>query len=281
MWKSCPYCREYSFDEEALVGLFVDFTPRACKQCGKLVRNDSLRQLLIIPAMLTGALIGALALYVFPSWLTPVAWVLLGILVIIPLILLPKPVKADQPELSLTPFDPDANNDKVIFVSGWNEDELRTILDGYIAEGPPGAPSYGIVFHQEQEDRYWLTFPQDTHPFVFASLVNYLLYPIEFGIGDRTITVVGKTTLNSAFEGIPESLCGHKALLYVPEDDQDHDVVYLQTDGGVNLAYSFSENEGWKSVKTARLSPDVKRLAETIQPHMNADGPHYQPPSVQ
>jgi len=52
MWKSCPYCREYSFDEEALVGLVVDFTPRACKQCGKLVRNDRLRQLLIIPAML-------------------------------------------------------------------------------------------------------------------------------------------------------------------------------------------------------------------------------------
>jgi uncharacterized protein (DUF983 family) len=276
MWKTCPYCREYSFDEHALFDLSYS-TVKTCKSCGKLVRNDPLRQLLVIPAILAGALIGALVLYVAPPWLTPVAWVLMATLVIIPLMLVPKPVKADQPEFNLTPFEPDPNNDKVIIVDGWNEDELRTILDGYIAEGPPGAPSYGIVLHQEQEDRYWLTFPQDIHPFVFASLVNYLLYPIEFGIGDRIITVVGKTTLNSAFEGISEPLCGQKAVLYVPENDQDYDVVYLQTASGANLAYSFAEAEGWKPVKIARLSLDVQSLAETIQPHLNADGAQDEP----
>jgi len=253
MWKSCPYCREYSFDEHALFDLSY-FTPRACKNCGKLVRNEVLRQLLILPAIVTGLIIGALVLFVVPSWLTPVAWVLTVVLGIIPLILLPKPVKADQPEFNLTPFEPDANNDKAIIVSGWNEEELLTILNGFAAENLPDAPANRIQLHQDQEDHYRLTLPQDIHPFVFTSLVNYLLYPIEFGIGDRTITVAGKATLNSAFEGIPESLWGQKAVLYIPEDDQDHDVVYLQTDSGANLAYSFAEEAGWKPVKNARLS---------------------------
>jgi len=61
-------------------------------------------------------------------------------------------------------------------------------------------------------------------------------------------------------------------MLYVPENDQDYDVVYLQTASGANLAYSFSEDEGWKPVKTARLSTEVKRLAETIEPHLSTAG---------
>lgn len=263
MWKTCPYCREYSFDERALFDLSY-FTPTACKSCGKLVRNDGLRQLLVVPAIVAGLIIGALILFAVPSWLTPVAWVLIAILGIIPLLLLPKPVKADQPELNLTPFEPDANNDKVIIVCGWNEDELITILDGFAAEDRPGAPVERIEMHEQQEDCYRLSFPEDIHPFLFTTLVNYLLYPIEFGIGDGSINAAGKTTLDSAFEGIPESLCGQKAVLYVPEDDQDHDVVYLQTESGVNLAYSFVEETGWRLVKNARLSLDVKRVAEII-----------------
>jgi hypothetical protein len=95
-------------------------------------------------------------------------------------------------------------------------------------------------------------------------LVNYLSYPIEFAIGDRSIIVAGKTTLNSAFEGIPESFRGLKAVLYVREDDQDHDVVYLQTESGASLAYSFLEETGWRPVKNARLSLDAKKVADSI-----------------
>jgi hypothetical protein len=263
MWKACPYCREYSFDEYALFALSY-FTPTACKSCGKLVRNDGQRLLLVVPAIIAGLVAGALILFVVPSWLTPVAWVLIALLGFIPLILVPKPVKADAPEFNLTPFSPDANNDKVIVVCGWNVDELHTILDGFSARDHPGAPAYSIEMHQPAPDCYHLYFPQDIHPFLFTSLVNYLLYPIEFAIDDRVIAVAGMTTLNSAFEGIPESLYGQRALLYAPEDDQDHDVVYLQTSSGENLAYSFTEDFGWRLVKNARLSLDVKRLTETI-----------------
>jgi hypothetical protein len=148
MWKTCPYCREYSFDEYALFNLSY-FTPTACDNCGKLVRNDGLRQLLLVPAILAGLIAGALILFAVPSWLTPVAWVLIAVLGIIPLILLPKPVKADKLELSLPPFEPDADNDKVIIVSGWSEDELRTILEGFAGKDRPGAPVARIEMHTQ------------------------------------------------------------------------------------------------------------------------------------
>ena len=114
--------------------------------------------------------------------------------------------------------------------------------------------------HKQHENYYRLNFPEDIHPSLFASLINYLLYPIEIEIPGRSITVAGKTTLNSAFEGIFESLIGEKAVLYVPEADQDHDVVYLQTESGANFANVFSESI-WRPVPQTRMPVDVKKLA--------------------
>ncbi len=263
MWKACPHCREYSFAEHELLDLSY-FTLSSCKSCGKLVRNDGFRQLLLAPAIITGVIIGALILFVMPEWLTPLGWVLVVVLGVAPLIALPKPVKADTPELNLTPYAPDLNNDKLIAVCGWNEEELFTILKGFAAEGFPGAQQVRIVVHAWQDSCYRLTFPEDMHPSNFTALVNYLLHPIELDGGNRSLIVAGQATLDTAFEGIPESSCGTKALLYVPDDDQDHDVVFLQTEPGAVFANCFQQETGWHPVRHSRLPLAVKRLAESL-----------------
>ena len=89
--------------------------------------------------------------------------------------------------------------------------------------------------------------------------MNYLAYPSNFDLSEREVVVAGETTLNSDFEGIPQSLLGKKAIIYVPENDRDYDGVYLQTETHDNLAISFSEDV-WRSVKNARLSSEVKTL---------------------
>jgi hypothetical protein len=78
-------------------------------------------------------------------------------------------------------------------------------------------------------------------------------------LSTRSITVVGKATLNAGFDGIDPSFFGKKAVLYIPESDQDHDVVYMQTESGINLANSFTVLT-WRKVNDARLSDDVKNL---------------------
>lgn len=256
--KRCPYCHADSFGARELVALDY-YHINECKECKKPVRNDGLRQFLVFPAILAALPVDFLILAIAPEVLEPLAILLICLLLFVPAILLAKPVKAEY-EVYWSPFDPDLQNDKVVVVSGWNEDELHQILDGFMAENPSGAPPYRVELDQQHETSFRLTFPGDIHPSLFASLVNYLVYPIELGTRDHQLTVAGQTTLDFTFEGIPKSLLGQKAVLYVPENDDDHDVVCLQTETGINFANSLNGNS-WSQVHDARMPVDVKRLA--------------------
>lgn len=262
MWKRCPHCREYSFDERQLIALDY-FSQQPCTNCGKLVRNDGLRQLIWGPALVGAILLGGLITVNLPDWLLPLGVLLIGILGLAVSIIVPKPVKAEHRQVHAASFEPDLNNDKVVCVDGWNDEQLRVIIDGFMAERDPGGPPYEIQVHTQTESSQRLTFVPDIHPSEFAALVNYLHYPIEFGIPEHAITAVGRMTLSAAFDGIPQSLIGQSAILYVPENDQDYDVVYVQTESGANYLYSF-QDMSWSQVTVARLSTDVNRLRECL-----------------
>jgi hypothetical protein len=152
-------------------------------------------------------------------------------------------------------------NDKIVFVKGWNEIEIQKIIDDFVETyKSDGYPAYVIEPHKQEEHLFRFTFPKDIHPTLFTFLVNYLAYPFDLDSENRSIIVGGKTTLNAEF-GVDSTLVGNKAVLYVPENDQDHDVVYMQAESGINLANSFTEIK-WKRVSDARLSSEVKNLIE-------------------
>src|SRR3989442_15044803 len=221
--KECPHCHEDSFGARELFSLNY-FSANQCKACGKLVRNDGFRQFLTVPAILIALLLGLAVFSSLPSPLEPFGLLLFLILVALPVIILAKPVKLD-PKSDLAPFTPDPDNDKVIVVKGWYEDELQRILDDFVAEDSSGVASYKIEVEKRDEDLHRLTFPQDIHAALFGFLVNYLAYPTNFALAGRSIMVAGKTMLRSDFQGIPESLVGNKAIIYLPENDQDYDVI--------------------------------------------------------
>lgn len=255
--KECPHCHEDSFGFRDLFALDY-FHSQECRACGKPARNDGFRQFLTIPAIITALFLGFVILTLLPDSLEPFGLLLIIALVVLPIIVLAKPVKVDS-KADVAPFSPNLNNDKVIMVRGWNEDELRNILDDFIEADRSDSPPYKIDIHKRSECLFTLTFPQDIHPTVFGFLVNYLAYPSNFDLSEREVVVAGETTLNSDFEGIPQRLLGKKAIIYVPENDRDYDGVYLQTETDDNLAISFSEDV-WRSVKNARLSSEVKTL---------------------
>ena len=262
MGKQCPHCKEYSFDRFELISLSY-FSVRPCPHCRKLVRNDGLRQLLLFLAIMGATVLAYLILPALPELLLPLGLVLTVGLIVAVLIIIPKPVKADYRDINSTSFDPDPDNDKVIVVNGWDEAQLRVIIDGFMDERDSGGPDYEIELHQNETGDYRLAFPQDIHQSEFAALVNYLQYPIEFGIPEHDIAAVGRMTLSAAFDGIPKQLIGKKAVLYVPEDDEEHDVVYVQTESGTSYSYSFQDSS-WDEVQAARLSAGVKRLREGL-----------------
>jgi hypothetical protein len=224
-----------------------------------LVRNSGWRQLLAPLAIISIILAAILLSGFLPSdkavFLIPIVVIVLPMV----LVLIAKPVKAGDPQADLSPFTPDPNNDKAILIQGWNEDELRQILDDFVEEDLSAFAAFRIEIEKRLENSFALTFPEDVHPAEFLSLINYLAYPINFDPARRSIVVAGKTTLNSDFDGLPKSLEGKEALLYLPENDEDYDVVFLQTDSGVVLANSFTEGV-WRKVNDARLSSAVRSL---------------------
>ena len=258
MKKECPHCHAKSFGWRELITLNC-FTFQQCAHCHKLVRNSGWRQLLA-PLAFISIILAALPLLEFiPSekavLLVPIAVIVLPLV----LVLIAKPVKAADPQTDLSPFTPDPDNDKAILIQGWNEDELRQILDDFVEEDLSAFAAFRIEIKKHLEDSFALNFPEDVHPAEFLSLINYLAYPINFDPAGRSIIVAGKTTLNSDFDGLPKLLAGKKALLYLPENDEDYDVICLQTEAGVTLAKSFNER-AWHKVKDARLSSAVRSL---------------------
>ena len=258
MNKECPHCGVDDFGLWDLFKLTLDYsTPSECRNCGGLVRNSGWSQFLTLLTTALLLVLGFVLLSPFvPEW---IAISLLIALIPLPTMLFAKPVEAQVPKDDLPPFAPDPHNDKTIMVSGWNEEELRKALDDFIEEDTSGSPPK-IDMHKRFESLYRLTFPEDIPASDFVALVNYFNYPIDLSLAGRTITVAGKATLNSAFEGISESLMGKKAIFYVPENDEDYDVVYMRTEAGDVFAKSFNQEGGWRRVDDSRLPGEVKAL---------------------
>lgn len=259
MNKECPHCGVDDFGLWDLFKLTLNFsTPAECKNCGGLVRNSGWSQLLIL---FTTALLLVID-FVFLFRLIPesLAVFLLVALIPLPTMLFAKPVKAEEvPKGDLPPFVADPNNDKAVLIQGWNQDELRQILDDFVEEDLSAFVAFRIEVQQRFENSFALTFPEDIHPDEFQSLINYLACPINFDPAGRSVIVAGQTTLNADFDGLPRLLEGKKAIFYLPENDDDYQLLYLQTESGENFAKSFNEGV-WRKVRDARLSSAVKSL---------------------
>lgn len=256
--KECPHCHEDSFGWRELV-LLDYFSDSECKACGKQVRNDGVRQFLLVPTILVVIFLGVVVFSIAPDVLQPLSLVFLLVLIALSVVLLAKPVQAESPGAGFPSFTPDPNNDKVIITSGWKETELKRIVDDF-REQDDVAPPMEIEIQPHHEAQFLLTFPADIAPWEFAALVNYLNYPFDFDLANRSLMIAGRTTLNSDFHGIPESLMGKKAIVYVPENDDDYTVVYLQAETGDTFAESMNEM-GWQSVDAPRLPAAIRMLA--------------------
>jgi hypothetical protein len=256
--KECPHCGVDDFRLWDLFNLTLNYsTPSECRNCGGLVRISGSSRFLTLVTTALLAVLGFVLLSPFvPEWLVIS---LLIVLIPLPTMLFAKPVKVESPQTDLSPFTPDPDNDKVILIQGWNEEELPRILDDFVEEDLSAFAAFRIEIQKRFENSFALTFPEDIHPAEFESLINYLAYPINFDPAGRSIIVAGKTTLNSDFDGLPRSLEGKKAILYLPENDDDYQVVYLHIEPGETLAKSFNEG-AWRKVKDARMSSAVKSL---------------------
>jgi hypothetical protein len=257
--KHCPHCHEATFGFRELFTLDY-FGPDECKSCGKLVRNDGLRQFLVIPATIVAVLLCIPLWSIVPDAMQPLFSPLGLVLILLPQLVLAKPVKAEDAEVNTSPFTPDRQNDKEILIEGWNEEEVRQIAQDFNDQDRPDLAQFKVEIHKRFEHSFRLAFPEDIPPYDFVCFVNYLAYPIDLNLAGRSIVVMGRCTLSSDLQGVPEALNGRKAIFYLAETDKNYDVVFMQTADGTTLQNQIGHKMNWRRVKRPRMGPDAKRL---------------------
>jgi hypothetical protein len=156
-------------------------------------------------------------------------------------------------------FIPDENNGKEVIVRGWTSEELAQILADFEKIykddlgkdfAPEVSPNLNGIIH--------IRFPQDIPGPQFSFLINYIQYPKNFDLKARSILVFGKTVLSADFQVPDPSIIGQDAILYVPSDDHEYDLIYVRV-GNQTFEDSFSA-DSWKKVTDPRLPPGIEGL---------------------
>jgi len=149
--------------------------------------------------------------------------------------------------------------DKELFSRGWNEEELRQILDDFqdlYRDRLPQDFSAEIRAGHAWDRR--VTFPADIDPLLFCFLVNYVQYPRDFDLDSRTILVVGEGTIGSELLPSDRSLIGKRIMIYVPADDVEYDEVYGFVEGQ-SYKLPFSKDH-WVPASEPRLPAGAEQL---------------------
>ena len=154
-------------------------------------------------------------------------------------------------------YQPKHENENSVAVVGWKEDELNRILADF--RGVYGLPPAAMVVTKHDDSLLHILFPDDIEPKYFFFLVNYIRYPKDFDLRNRTIGVLGRARLSRAF-GIPDSsLDGMMAKIYVPANDKEYDNVYVQLDSGKAFKVPFTRMI-WESVDDPRVPNEIRNL---------------------
>jgi hypothetical protein len=164
----------------------------------------------------------------------------------------------DQANKITSSFVPNPHNDNSVVVRGWAGAELERILGDFRQSYEiPQASGWSMTAGPGGE--LVIAFPNDIEPRLLFFLVNYIQYPKGFDLTQRTIAVLSHVVLTPAF-GIPDNtLIGKHAVIYVPSNDTEYDLVCAKVENGGAYEIPFT-NLIWKRASDPRMPNAVKSL---------------------
>lgn len=148
-------------------------------------------------------------------------------------------------------------NDKLVIVDNLSKTEIDSILTGFCNMYNKESFQAQPRLYQLNERQFAITFPFDIEFEIFCYFVNYVHYPMGF---DKSFSVTAWETTKQANGWITEKSANKKVMLFIPEDDTEHDNVFLTTDDNIGYKLGFALGEEKQLLET----PKKKYLAPTI-----------------
>jgi hypothetical protein len=126
-------------------------------------------------------------------------------------------------------------NDKIIIISGAGYNKLRETVHGFRVSCGDRATVIRPRIVRYAEKGGVIIFPFDIKLDSFMQLVNYLVYPIDVSWKAR---ITGWATVN--FDDLKPGKKDHaKVMVFVPDDDTEHDNVFMTSVANNGYKYTF------------------------------------------
>ena len=128
-------------------------------------------------------------------------------------------------------------NDKLVYITGVTYSDLKAAISGfcnmYNNERFVALPR----LFRLSESRFAITFPYDVDFATYCYFINYMYYPMEV---TWNAVITGWATMKSTDEWVTEKGMNKMVMLFVPDDDTEHDNVYMTTSGNIGYKLGFS-----------------------------------------
>jgi hypothetical protein len=148
-------------------------------------------------------------------------------------------------------------NEKLVIVENISRTEIDSILTGFCNMYNKESFQAQPRLYKLSERQFAITFPFDIEFEIYCYFVNYVHYPMGF---DKSFDVTAWETTKQANGWITEKIANKKVMLFIPEDDNEHDNVFLTTSDNIGYKLGFAMGEEKQFLQT----PKMKYLAPTI-----------------
>jgi hypothetical protein len=132
------------------------------------------------------------------------------------------------------------SNDKLVIVNSANYDDLKKALTEFCNMYNKDKFQAIPRLTKLTENEFAITFPHDIDFEIYCYFINYILYPMDIYWKPN---VVAWTTTQSSDTWITEKTANKKVMLFIPEDDTEHDVVFMTTEDNIGYKLGFSVGE--------------------------------------
>lgn len=163
------------------------------------------------------------------------------------------------------------NNDKLILISNVNIDELKKALTGfcnaYNKNDYAALPRITTI----SPTSFAVTFPYDTDFATFCFAVNYLKYPIDIKWQSK---VIGWVTTKEGDEWITEKTRNKKVMLFLAENDNEYDNVFMTTKDNIGYKLGFAMGEEKQLLQIPKepyVEPTIKIESLSTLPYIDIE----------